>query len=117
MKKMFSYDRFPQGRKKLSIRVEINCVNCKTTQFEYQKENNGPIDKVFFDSIHDKPEVKNSKEFRCVNCEKLLGNRFVFGPERRLAFRMYPGSIYFKVIKPPKPPTRKISSHSKFVKA
>ena len=68
----------------------------------YNKSGNGPIDKIFFDSMLDNVQLKKNKELICIGCEKKLGVRFVLGPEKNLAFRMYPGSIYYKMIKPPK---------------
>jgi hypothetical protein len=102
IKKLFSYDRYPKGRSVRRLEVEIKCVNCKTTQMLYNKSGNGPIDKIFFDSMLDNVQLKKNKELICSGCEKKLGVRFVWGPEKKSAFRMYPGSIYYKVIKKPK---------------
>lgn len=102
IKKLFSYDRYPKGRSPRRLDVEIKCVNCKTTQVMYRKTGNGPIDKVFFEDILDNVSLKKNKELSCPECEKVLGVRFVWGPERKVAFRMYPGSIYYKVVKEPK---------------
>lgn len=102
IKKLFSYDRYPKGRNPRKLEVEIKCVNCKNTLMKYEKSGNGPIDKIFFDSMLDNVHLKKNKELICIDCDKKLGVRFVFGPEKKTAFRMYPGSIYYKVIKQPK---------------
>ncbi|MBP9817348.1 hypothetical protein KBC75_01150 [Candidatus Shapirobacteria bacterium] len=98
MKKLFTYDRYPQGRP-TSKKVEIKCINCATTQFIYQKDGSGTLEKLFLDLILDNPQVKNNQKLICPSCEKVLGTKFSHGSVNRLAFKLYPGSIYYKVVK------------------
>jgi len=65
----------------------------------YNKSGNGPIDKIFFESMLNNVMIKKNRELICTGCEKKLGVRFVWGPDKKSAFRMYPGSIYYRVIK------------------
>jgi hypothetical protein len=100
MKKTFTSDKYTKGRGNFSKRVEIRCVNCATTIFNYQKEGHGAIEKMYFDNILDNFMVKKEEILLCSNCEKVLGKRFVFGNEKKLAFKVYPGAIYYKIVVP-----------------
>jgi len=97
MKKLFSYDKFPKGRGEVSQNVEIKCVNCAQTLFNYKKKAHGVICELFFDLITG-DFSRDNKSLICPNCEKLLGTKIVIGKERRTAFKLYPGSIYYKTI-------------------
>jgi len=96
MKKLFSYDKFPKGKGRLSQKVEIKCVNCAETLFNYEKKTHGAICELFFDLITG--NFSDNKQLTCPGCEKLLGVKIVIGKERRPAFKLYPGSIYYKTI-------------------
>ena len=98
MKKLFTYDRYPHGRP-VSKKVEIKCINCTAIQFSYQKEGNGTLEKLFLDLILDNNQIKNNQKLVCAQCDKILGTKFSHGPANRLAFKLYPGSIYYKVLK------------------
>lgn len=95
-------DKYTKGRGSFSKRVEVRCINCATTQFVYQKDGNGAIEKIYFDSILDNFVVKKEAKLTCSKCEKLLGSRFIFGKDKKMAFKVYPGAIYYKIIMPPK---------------
>lgn len=95
-------DKYTKGRGSFSKRVEVKCVNCATIQFNYQKDGNGAIEKIFFDSILNNFSVKKESKLICSKCEKLLGSRFVFGKEKKMAFKVYPGAIYYRIFVPEK---------------
>jgi hypothetical protein len=95
-------DKYTKGRGSFSKRVEVKCVNCATIQFTYQKDGNGAIEKIFFSNILDNFGVKKDSKLICPKCKKLLGTRFVFGVTKKIAFKIYPGAIYYKIIVPPK---------------
>lgn len=100
MKKIYTSDKYTKGRGNFSKCVEIKCVNCATIQFNYQKEGNGAIEKIYFDSILDNFVVKKEATLTCPKCEKILGKRFVFGEDKKMAFKVYPGAIYYKIVVP-----------------
>jgi len=100
MKKIFTSDKYTKGRGNFAKKVEIRCVNCATAIFNYQKEGHGAIEKMYFDNILDNFGVKKDAILLCPNCEKVLGKRFVFGKDKKLAFKVYPGAIYYKIVVP-----------------
>ncbi len=100
MKKIFTSDKYTKGRGNFVKKIEIRCNNCSEYIFSYQKEGNGELEKLFFDLILDNLSVKNGTKLVCRKCEKLLGTRFIFGKEKRDAFKLYPGAIYWKIFVP-----------------
>lgn len=100
MKKIFTSDKYTKGRGNFNKKVEIKCVNCAEILFNYQKEGNGAIEKLFFDSILDNFGVKKDSKLKCLKCEKILGSRFIFGKEKKMAFKVYPGAIYYRIVVP-----------------
>lgn len=100
MQKIFTSDKYTKGRGSFSKRVEVKCVNCAELLFDYQKEGHGAIEKIYFDSILDNFVVKKEAKLICPKCQKLLGSRFVFGKEKRQAFKVYPGAIYYRIAVP-----------------
>lgn len=100
MKQIFTSDKYTKGRGNFAKKVEIRCVNCAEQLFNYQKEGHGAIEKLFFDLILDNFVVKKEVVLSCPKCEKVLGKRFVFGVEKKQAFKVYPGAIYWKIVTP-----------------
>lgn len=100
MKKIFTSDKYTKGRGSFSKQVAIKCVNCSEIIFNYQKEGNGAIEKLFLDSILDNFIVKKKAKLTCPKCEKVLGVRFVFGKDKKMAFKVYPGAIYYRIFVP-----------------
>lgn len=100
IKKIFTSDKYTKGRGKFKKRIEIRCANCSDYLFSYQKEGSGVLEKIFFDLILDNQSVKNNKKLVCTKCDKVLGIRFIFGKEKRDAFKLYPGAVYWKIFVP-----------------
>jgi len=100
MKKIFTSDKYTKGRGKFVKKIEVRCANCSEKVFDYQKEGNGELEKLFFDLILDNLSVKNNIQLVCRKCEKVLGKRFIFGKEKRDAFKLYPGAVYWKIFVP-----------------
>jgi hypothetical protein len=100
MKKLMSYDRYPHGKRKAHMEVEIKCTDCATTICQYDKEGYGPIGKIIFKSILGNSEIKDKKELECQKCEKLLGKKVTAfeNKEKVEFFKMYPGVIFYKVL-------------------
>ncbi|MFA7301209.1 MAG: hypothetical protein WC069_02790 [Candidatus Shapirobacteria bacterium] len=96
----FTSDKYTKGRGSFSKRVFVKCVNCSEVIFNYQKEGNGAIEKLFFDKILDNFGVKKESKLVCPKCEKILGSRFVFGKDKKQAFKVYPGAIYYRILVP-----------------
>ena len=96
----FTNDKYTKGRGKFSKRVAVKCVNCAEIIFNYQKEGNGAIEKLFFDNILDNFAVKKEAKLICPKCEKVLGSRFVFGKDKKSAFKVYPGAIFYRIFVP-----------------
>lgn len=96
----FTNDKYTKGRGKFSKRVTIKCVNCAEIVFSYQKEGNGAIEKLYFDNILDNFAVKKDAKLICPKCEKVLGSRFIFGKDKKMAFKVYPGAIFYKIFVP-----------------
>jgi len=100
MKKIYTSDKYTKGMGNFSKRVEIKCVNCATLLFNYQKDGHGAIEKLYLDSMLDNFSIKKESKLICPKCEKLLGNRAVFGKDKKMAFIIYPGAIYYKIVLP-----------------
>ena len=100
MKKIYTSDKYTKGRGKYVKQIEVHCANCSEYIFSYQKEGNGVLEKLFFDLILDRLSVKNNIKLVCPKCDKLLGTRFIFGKEKRDAFKLYPGAVYWKIVVP-----------------
>lgn len=96
-----SYDRYPRGKKKVQTEVEIKCTDCTKMVCRYRKEGYGPIGEMVINSILDDYKLKNTKQLECLECGKVLGKRITIskGEQKKEFFKIYPGSVFYKVIK------------------
>ena len=90
-------DKYKKSRGGYSRILEIKCAKCGTHICFYQKDGSGIIKRLYLDRIFDK-ETKE-KELKCPNCNRLLGTKYVWEKENRLAYKMFVGSISKKIVR------------------
>src|SRR3989344_4865635 len=87
--------------------LEIKCEKCGNTLALYQKDGPGPLKRMYVDRIFS-PEklaklqnvtIKKTPNLICLKCKQIIGIPYVYQKEKRLAFRLFEGSVIKKIVK------------------
>ncbi|MFA5828677.1 MAG: hypothetical protein WC841_04965 [Candidatus Shapirobacteria bacterium] len=103
----FKSDKYKKSRGGHSRLLDIQCGKCGVHLFYYQKDGIGILKRIYLDRIIesnlysglDKLPLKKISQLTCPNCKQLLGIPYVYEKEKRLAFRLFTGSVSKKVFK------------------
>ena len=90
-------DKYRKVRGGYSRLLELECSNCKSFLFNYQKDGPGILKRLYIDRIQNLEET--DKKLICKKCSKVLGNLGVYKKESRPAYILIPGSIAKKIIR------------------
>ncbi len=94
----FKNDKFRRTRGGYTRMLKISCRKCASPICLYQKDGPGSLRRMYIDRIIE-PEVSLSrKDLSCANGH-LVGIKFVYEKEKRLAFRLFVDSITKKIAK------------------
>jgi hypothetical protein len=100
MQKMkFKNDKYKKARGGRSRLLEIHCEECNQFLLFYQKDGTGILKRLYIDRIVDNSDLEKQDKLLCPNCKKLLGVKYVYEKENRLAFRLFAGEITKKIAK------------------
>lgn len=77
--------------------LNLYCASCKHYLALYQKDGPGPLKRLYLDRILAPEIFKNKKELICKSCKKIIGTRYIYQKEKRLAIRLYQDAIVKKV--------------------
>jgi len=101
VKKIFilKNDNYRKARGGYARFLNLYCASCKYHLALYQKDGPGQLKRLYIDRIL-APEVpKNKKELICKSCKKIIGTRYIYQKENRLAIRLYQDAVTKKVSK------------------
>lgn len=88
-------DMYRKKRGGTSKLIAVKCVFCENNLLMYQKDGIGKLLRLYVDRII----VSNSQEkcaessLCCPCCGNIVGVRYIYKPEKRLAYRLIPGSF------------------------
>jgi hypothetical protein len=89
-------DKYKRARGGHSRLLEIACSQCNTHICYYQKDGPGILKRMYLDRIHG-PRTTSS-QLVCSKCKSLLGVKYTYAKEKRLAYRLFVGAISKKII-------------------
>ncbi|MDO8668312.1 MAG: hypothetical protein Q7K35_04440 [bacterium] len=100
-------DRFKKNRGGYSRLLDISCEGCGRHLCFYQKDGLGMLKRMYFDRIYNSEEynnlenlpIKKLPQLICKNCSRLLGVPIEYKKEKRLAFRLFQGTVMKKIVK------------------
>jgi len=92
------HDKFRKNRGGYSRLLEIKCEKCEELLCYYQKDGPGPLKRMYIDRIA-KTYADAGKKLICHKCGHILGVRYIYEKEKRLAFRLFEGSVKKKIVK------------------
>lgn len=91
-------DKYRRSRGGYSRLLEIRCEKCKKLLCYYQKDGPGPLKRMYIDRIVNTYKQAGAT-LKCHNCGHVLGVRYKYEKEKRLAYRMFVGSVTKKIRK------------------
>ena len=116
MKYKLKRDRYAKARGGSSRFLDIGCSACGGHIVLYQKDGPGDLLRMYLDRIfapyelaslqHARGVKKDLPVLRCKQCQAIIGMPMVYKPEKRLAFRMVPGSFTKRISDGTYPPSR-----------
>ncbi len=91
-------DKYRKARGGYSRFLNIFCDSCGEHLALYQKDGPGELKRMYLDRIF-APKISPSKahEFICPSCKKIVGTFYTYKKEKRLAIRLFQGSISKKI--------------------
>ena len=92
----FKKDQYRKTRGGYSRLLEIHCRKCNNLVTLYQKDGPGNLRRMYLDRML---SVVKSGDLKCGKCGEILGSRYVYAKEKRLAFRLYVDAVTKKVTK------------------
>ncbi len=103
----FKSDKYKKSRGGYSRLLDISCSNCGQHLCFYQKDGLGILKRMYLDRIFESTKYSNLEslpltkipQLICSNCKQLIGVPYIYEKEKRLAFRLFIGSIIKKIIK------------------
>lgn len=93
-----SYSRARGGNSKI---LDVVCASCESEVVIYQKDGKGGLRRLYFDRTYlpdnvgdslDKRPDKTHETLACPHCKTVIGNKTVYKPEKRDAYRLIPGT-------------------------
>jgi hypothetical protein len=106
-KSILKNDKYKRSRGGYSRLLEISCESCGQVICNYQKDGPGILRRMYLDRISSSKKysdlqysnIKNTPEFKCVPCDRLLGVCINYEKEKRLAYRLFVGAVNKKILK------------------
>jgi len=103
----FKSDKYKIVRGGYSRLLDISCAKCGTHLFFYQKDGPGILKRMYVDRIFESEQYTDEKfgslkripNLACSTCNMILGISYVYEKEKRIAIRLFVGSITKKIIK------------------
>lgn len=89
-------DKYKRARGGHSRLLDIACSHCDTHLCSYQKDGPGILKRMYLDRIHGLKTT--AKQLVCGKCKSLLGVKYTYAKEKRLAYRLFVGAISKKII-------------------
>jgi hypothetical protein len=101
------HDKYRKARGGYSRLLEIHCDHCGNVIALYQKDGPGPLKRMYIDRIVSPKEfaklqnvpMKKVPNLICPYCKRLIGISYIYEKEKRLAFRLFEGSVTKKMAK------------------
>ncbi len=91
-------DKFKRNRGGYSRLLEITCAKCDAHLCVYQKDGPGILKRMYLDRINE-PAFAPEKQLVCPTCGQVLGIKYVYDKEDRLAYRLFVGAVAKKITK------------------
>ena len=103
----FKNDSYKRSRGGYSRLLDIQCAKCGNHLFLYQKDGPGILKRMYLDRIYksdkysdlDKNILSEIPNLICDECKSVLGVPYVYEKEKRMAYRLFVGSVSKKIIK------------------
>lgn len=100
-------DKYKKSRGGYSRLLDISCANCQNHICFYQKDGPGILKRMYLDRIYESGKysgienqpLKSIPQLTCSKCETLLGVPYIYEKENRLAFRLFVGGVFKKIVK------------------
>jgi len=99
-------DKYVNARGGNSHFIDLFCSKCNQHLVLYQKDGQGRLFRLYLDRIFEPPElsslylkINNKNEMpnlKCLKCGTLIATPMIYKSEKRLAFRLVPGSFIKK---------------------
>jgi len=105
-KQILKSDKFKKARGGYSRLLEIDCAKCGQRVCYYQKDGPGMLKRMYLDRIFGSAKysnlqatsVKELPALACSGCNETLGVPIIYKKERRLAYRLFAGSVTKKIV-------------------
>jgi hypothetical protein len=95
----FKNDFFKKSRGGTSRLLEIRCAHCSTVVCQYQKDGPGILKRMYVDRIISSEDFSSKENLVCNHCQRVLGSKYIYEKEGRLAFRLFIGAVSKSLIK------------------
>lgn len=99
-------DRYRKNRGSYSRLLAISCASCNELVALYQKDGPGALKRMYLDRIYQsdysdlvKKPLNELPQLVCRGCGSFLGVPMMYEKEKRLAFRLFAGSVAKKIVK------------------
>ena len=93
---MLKKDKYSLARGSHSRQLLIQCRKCKNCITNYQKDGPGNLRRMYFDRfIGLKPK---GKLLVCKKCKEVLGMKYIYSKEKRLAYKIFVDALIKTVI-------------------
>lgn len=107
----FIKDRFSRARPGGSALLSISCSSCNHPIMIYQKDGRGDLIRCYLDRVYlpenpleplDPSDYQSKSDMiplSCQSCHAVVGTPMIYESEKRLAYRIIPGTIKKKKVK------------------
>ena len=92
----FKRDMYKRSRGGYSRLLDVSCVKCNTHLCYYQKDGPGILKRMYIDRISE-PKFALNKQLVCQKCKQVIGVKYVYEKETRLAYRLFVGTVTKKI--------------------
>jgi hypothetical protein len=90
-------DKFKKARGGWSRMLDIRCEKCDEHLCNYQKDGPGTLKRMYIERMD--PCYFDEKDLACAACGQILGTKIIYKIEKRLAYRLFVGSVAKQIIK------------------
>lgn len=100
-------DRYRKTRGGYARFIRLYCAKCSTFLATYQKDGPGVLKRMYLDRIFEPKHLSNLQDdslkkipnLICSKCKEIIGTPIIYKKEKRLAVRLFEGSVVKKIIK------------------
>ena len=97
-KSIFKSDPYRKARGGYSRLLQVSCEKCKAMICFYQKDGPGMLKRMYVDRMMESRVSLNNKNLACPSCKETLGMQIIYKKERRLAYRLFAGSVLKTIV-------------------